>query len=481
MHRSLPLLLWALLLCMPAVLPGADAQIGNLLNCPASTIIGSTSPEQVHISLSDDSSQMQVSWATDAQTDSEIEWGLDGDLDNSAMGEEECYDHDMVFHKALMSDLQSASNYTYRVGDGSDWSPTFRFQTRDVSEDFTFLAFGDHGTSSEAMETSDMVLASEADFLILSGDISYANGEQSVWDDYLQYNQPSMAGMPWMMVPGNHENETGYGYDAYETRFEFPSASNTDLWHSFDYGPLHMVGFSTEHDYSAGSEQFQWLAADLGQANANREQVPWLIVYAHKPMYTSHGDSGHDEDAQLRALEPLFIDTGVDLVVWGHDHFYERSWPVENGEVMSRGDEGEGKVFSGSQAPIHLIVGTAGRDQYEYAEEQPEWSAYREQSHGILRVSVDIEGETLQVDYLRQDGNIGDSFILRQGEPVSSNEDDSMPAPTMLLSSAAILLAVFYRKWIETSTFGKDSRLDHYAGRKPHRDVQEQPAWAVQS
>ena len=446
MLRRLALLVLTALLCMPAFTLVADAQIGSLLSCPISTLTGSTSPEQVHISMSQDESQMHVIWATESQTGSEVEWGLDGSLDNNDMGEEFCYDHDMVFHSGVMTGLEVASNYSYRVGDGSDWSEVYSFKTRDVSSDFTFLAFGDHGLSSEGMDTTDMVVDSGADFLILSGDISYANGEQSVWDDYLDYNQRSMSNMPWMMVPGNHENEPGYGFEAYEVRFEYPSSSGSDHWHSFDYGPIHFVGFSTEHDYSVGSEQYQWLESDLGDAVQNREQTPWLIVYAHKPMYTSHDDATHDEDEELRAgLEALFVESGVNLIIWGHDHFYERTWPVIDAEVQQRGDDGDGKMFSGPHSPIHLIVGTAGRGQYQYSDEPPPWSAYREQSYGIVKVSVDIEGESLQVDYVRQNGEVGDTFTLRQGEPMPSESDDSMPAPSVMLTLMAFMMAVVFR------------------------------------
>ena len=164
-------------------------------------------------------------------------------------------------------------------------------------------------------------------------------------------------------------------------------------------------------------------------------------------MYTSHGDATHDEDAELRAdLEALFVESGVDLIFWGHDHFYERTWPVIDAEVQQRGDSENGKVFSGAHAPIHLIVGTAGRGEYDYSDEQPSWSAYREQSYGIVKVSVDITGESLQVDYVRQSGEIGDTFTLRQGDPVPQKEDDSMPAPSVLLTMMAMLMAVMFRE-----------------------------------
>jgi hypothetical protein len=102
-------------------------------------------------------------------------------------------------------------------------------------------------------------------------------------------------------------------------------------------------------------------------------------------------------------------------------------------------------MFSGSHAPIHLIVGTAGRGQYQYSDEPPPWSAYREQSYGIVKVSVDIEGESLQVDYVRQNGEVGDTFTLRQGEPIPSEGDESMPAPSVMLTLMAFMMAVVFR------------------------------------
>jgi predicted phosphodiesterase len=432
----------ATLLILPLlmVVPSSSAQIS--LDCPISTLFADSTPEQTHLSMTQNPTEMQVSWATPGQTDSVVEYGLDGELGESASGSSECYNHDMVFHTATMTGLQSASNYSYRVGDGSDWSSTFSFYTLPTpAASVKFLAFGDHGMSDNGMQTSQNVLESDADFLILSGDISYANGEQSVWDDYFRDNEPSMSGMPWMMVPGNHENEATYEFDAYETRLEYPSDSNTDFWHSFDVGPVHFAGISTEHDYSAGSAQNQWLAQDLAQANANRGSTPWLVVYGHKPMYTSHGDASHDEDAQLRTeLETLFVEQGVDLVIWGHDHYYERTWPVINSTVQDRGVNGNGIDFSEPGAPIHIIAGTAGRESYDYDNEQPEWVYYREKSYGMLVITADTD--EMRVEYQNHGGEVGDAFTLYQVEPPAKEEEPGiLPGQSLLLSLCAFTLA----------------------------------------
>ncbi len=420
------------------VSPPAAAQIN--LDCPVSTLFGDDQPSLVHISMTQDSTEMQVTWSTGVQTDSEVEYGLDGNLDQFASGSYSCYDYDMVFHSVTMTGLEPNSNYSYRVGNGEEWSSTYAFNTiPESAQSVKFLAFGDHGLSSEGLQTSDNILNSDADFLILSGDISYANGDQSVWDDYFQENEASMATFPWMMVPGNHENEPSYGFDAYETRLEFPSDSNTDLWHSFVRGPVHFTGFSTEHDFAVGSPQYEWLMQDLAAANASRDTIPWLVVYGHKPMYTSHGESNHDIDEQLRAeLEPLFVEYGVDILIWGHDHFYERTWPVIDSTVQDRGEDG--LSFTSDAAPIHIIAGTAGRGSYDYTSEQPEWVYYREKSFGMMVITANHD--VMTVEYHTHEGTITDSFKIHQNKIfVEEASDGLLPGPHMLLTLLAVTLA----------------------------------------
>ncbi len=426
-------------------------------DCPATThVISDHTPEQIHIQLTQSPSEMLVIWATPGLTNSIVEYGTGDTLDNSKDGFEMCYDHDMVFHYAIMTDLLPATEYTYRVGDNDapDWSETFTFTTQDFEkESFEFIAFGDHGMSEEAGNTANLVRSFDnAELVILSGDISYANGEQSVWDDYGKKYQTTMAHIPWMMTPGNHENETVYGYDfdAYETRFEMPSNSNTDLWHSFDYGGVHFIGISTEHPYYEGSDQLQWIKEDLISANANRDVVPWIIIYGHKPLYTSHGHDTHDDTMiELRTiLEPILLENSVDLAIWGHDHFYERTWPVVNENITTRGLNDDGLMFVSGFSPIHIVAGVGGRDSYEYADEQPEWSFHREVTHGLLHITVNHTTETMHVEYVRTDETIGDSFLLLKETSTTLviEEDKGVPGPGIFLNILTLISASLVKR-----------------------------------
>ena len=81
--------------------------------------------------------------------------------------------------------------------------------------------------------------------------------------------------------------------------------------YSFDHGPLHFLQFSTEHDFSPGSEQFAWILRDL--KSVDRRKTPWLVAGFHRPFYTDSvygnsdtGDVGFTEDIR-NALERLFF------------------------------------------------------------------------------------------------------------------------------------------------------------------------------
>ena len=459
--NTLKVAIFCVMICIFSPISSAQI-IGINPNCPATThVISDHTPEQVHIQLTQNPSEMLVIWATPGLTNSIVEYGIGNNLDNTRDGYEMCYEHDMVFHFATMTDLLPGTEYTYRVGDdhAADWSDTYTFKTQDFEKDyFEFVAFGDHGMSDEAQDTANLVRSFDnAELVILSGDISYANGDQSIWDDHGNKYETTMSNIPWMMTPGNHENETedGFGFDAYETRFETQSSSGTDFWHSFDYGGVHFIGISTEHPYYEGTDQLEWIKDDLAAANANRENVPWIVIYGHKPLYTSHGHPTHDDTMiELRTLlEPILFENSVDLAIWGHDHFYERSWPVVNENITTRGLNDEGLMFVSGFSPIHIVAGVGGKDSYEYAEEQPDWSFHREITHGVLHITVNHTTETMHVEYVRTDNTIGDSFLLvkeSSKDLIILEEEKGLPAPGMLLNILVIAFASKIKKKNET-------------------------------
>jgi hypothetical protein len=80
-----------------------------------------------------------------------------------------------------------------------------------------------------------------------------------------------------------------------------------NLWYSYEYGPVHFIVMSSEHNFLEDSEQYNWLVNDM--MNVDRTRTPWLIFMGHRPMYTS-SDEGSEKylRTHLREIyEPLLL------------------------------------------------------------------------------------------------------------------------------------------------------------------------------
>ncbi len=175
-----------------------------------------------------------------------------------------------------------------------------------------------------------------------------------------------------------------------------PSNGNQNLWFSTNIGPIHITSLSSEHNFSIGSPQWQWLQADL--AAIDRTVTPWSFVSIHRPVYSSDADeySSHCPGAALpMALEPLFVQYKVDLVLQGHEHCAERTQAHINGTVVTAAvNQGNGtaaNTYVNPGAPIYIVQGSSGAMQEEkWVDPQPEWSAFRIEDvygYGIMHVT----------------------------------------------------------------------------------------------
>ncbi len=380
-------------------------------------------PEQVHLATNALGDGIIVQWGTAEATTllcssaSDIEYGPDPDsLNLSASGSWEMYDWTTCVHTVELAGLAPNNTYHYRVGGDGEWSDVASFVTvPQGSRPVRIGAIADHGISSDAEATTQKMRAASLDLVIHAGDISYANdvgsggvADQSLWDDYQNQIQPLAATVPHMYAPGNHEDEAYYEFDAYETRF-YTSGSNP-FWYSFSFEGIHFISLSSEHDYGPGSQQYNWLESELQEVD--RQATPWLVVFAHRPMYSSN--SAHGSEVDFRdAMEELLYDYGVDLAVWGHDHSYERSYPVFQEEPLSNSTSNATEPYRNPGAPIHVVVGTGGRSLYdEFEEPQPAWSAYREASYGYSVFEVTPQGE-LHFSFIRNsDSTVADQFWI---------------------------------------------------------------------
>ncbi|XP_078608235.1 uncharacterized protein LOC144880106 [Branchiostoma floridae x Branchiostoma japonicum] len=211
------------------------------------------------------------------------------------------------------------------------------------------------------------------DLVLHAGDLSYADdfgttfgsgdGNNSwVWVQYMTSLNDVTARVPYMTCPGNHEAQ--FDFAAYRNWLHMPgneSGSSSPYYYSFDYLGVHFVGISTEHDLSGNSSQHRWLEQDLRTADQNRARTPWILVFGHRPLYCSSAifwtTRCTTEAREFRSdLEELFRRYHVDVYVCGHNHQYERSWPVSGGNVTA-------KNYHNPAATVHIVSGAAGNPE----------------------------------------------------------------------------------------------------------------------
>lgn len=238
------------------------------------------------------------------------------------------------------------------------------------------------------------------DAILHVGDMAYNMHENngSVGDTFMGQIESVAAYVPYMTVPGNHES--AYNFSNYRARFSMPGNTES-LYYSFDMGPAHFIGFSTEVYYYTRPlirQQYEWLEADLKKATANRKERPWIITYGHRPMYCTDAD---DDDctrigSKVRVglpplfecgVEDLFYQYGVDVEIWAHEHSYERLWPLYNYAVYNGS---EAMPYTNPGAPVQIVTGSAGsREETDtFVKPSPPWTAFRSSDYGTTRMTI---------------------------------------------------------------------------------------------
>ena len=276
-------------------------------------------------------------------------------------------------HAIRLSGLAPDTRYSYQLlADGVAISGIDELRTyppQNSTKPFRFVAWGDSGTGDGLqLQLASCVsdLSPAAELYLGLGDLVYPTGE---WEDYdphffEPYSPMMRRALLWTSI-GNHDAGTGNGAPYY-ANFHLPTdsgapshPSGTESYYSFDYGMAHFVCVDTLDDINAGDPQYNWLEADLDDANARG--VRWKIVYTHKPPYSrgSHNSDFEGDLVRLRDhLIPLCESKGVDLFLSGHSHNYERSYLISNGAILQNHPSEYTKSFTGT---IYVVSGCGGK------------------------------------------------------------------------------------------------------------------------
>jgi hypothetical protein len=382
--------------------------------------------EQVHLTFGQDPGrEIAVSWVTPTSVSNPtvLVGSPDGGFGRRIPAETRTYTDSnngiqTIAQHARIEGLQPDSAYVYRIVSDGETQLSGAFRTAPEGRAaFRFTSVGDIACGDTAYSKASLNAEATAAAIeqfdpvvhLVNGDLSYANSNQlyqpQVWAQYFDNTQFSAANRPWMPTLGNHENEPGngpQGYLSYQTRFALPNNGSGDFegnWYKFQIGSVLFVMLDNNDvcyqvdtgtylstgdnqiltGYSGGAQE-RWLEWTLREASTDTS-VDWIVVVMHQPAMSTSDAEGSDLGIRQNWM-PLFYKYGVDLVLAGHDHDYERSYVVKGTDpgtilrphVVSADLD---KVDS-DLGLVHLVIGTGGThghdDVYmtDTADDEPE-------------------------------------------------------------------------------------------------------------
>jgi acid phosphatase type 7 len=259
------------------------------------------------------------------------------------------------------------------------------------------VAAGDIASCSDTADeaTTRLVGSIDGATVLTLGDEAYPDGTaqdfeecyEPTWGQFKERTRPS---------PGNHEYETE-GASAYFDYFGKMAGDPDEGYYSYDLGAWHIVALNSncgegecgvgEIRCGFGSPEGRWLQEDLA---ANDEQK-CTLAYFHHPLFTS--GSYRPGIERVERLWEILYAAGVDVVLNGHDHNYQRFAPQDpNGKADPQ------------RGIREFVVGTGGRSLNEISDPIANTEVYNDQTYGVLKLTlhpkkyewefVPVEGET---------------------------------------------------------------------------------------
>ena len=232
-------------------------------------------------------------------------------------------------NKVLATGLSKNTQYTYRVGDGKQWSEVKTFKTNRNGTNTNFFVIGD--TQASNQDNVDQIAANLASdgnysFGIQTGDSVDNAATYSHWTDVLQmFGGNYIGGVDMIHVLGNHEYMQDLDANAAQNIYNLPNARR----YSVEYGNVYVATINYTTSKSQLKEDLDWLRQD-----AKASKCKWKVLTMHQPAYYTNV-AGSNE--MINELVPGAVEeAGIDFVFSGHDHTYARTEPLKDGEVNEK-------------------------------------------------------------------------------------------------------------------------------------------------
>jgi acid phosphatase type 7 len=399
-----------------------------------------------------------IKWKTNIAAQSVVKYGTDS-LSLSTTVSNLTLD---TIHTITLTGLLPATRYYYSIGsssttlqgDGQNYfltAPTVGSEGK-----YNFWLVGDCGTNTtNQFQVRDKYIAymgnTPTNAWLLLGDNAYTAGTDAQYqaEFFNVYQNNIMKHAPLFPVPGNHDYNNGAVFNhsvPYYSIFDMPTnaeaggvASGTKAYYSYDYGNVHFLSLDSygKEDnvtrlFDTLGQEVTWIKQDLA-ANANKK---FIVAYWHHPPYTM-GSHNSDTESELVKIRTNFIRIleryGVDLIVCGHSHVYERSklmkgnfglettFNAANHNTSLSNGRYDGTTGSctylkdsvkGYNGTIYVVAGSAG----QVGGAQTSWphDAMNAASNNTKGGSVllTIEANRMDVKWICNDGVIRDQFTL---------------------------------------------------------------------
>jgi predicted phosphodiesterase len=223
---------------------------------------------------------------------------------------------------AVLPDLPLDTSVYYRVlSSAGDTEPIRFLAGASRGRKMRFAAFGDTRTGHQVHRELVEAMAKEnIEFVIHSGDLVEFGGVEEQWRMFLRVEAPLMSRVPMFAAIGNHDFAPRSHFDRV---FMLPLFAGGNRYYHQDWGDVRVVIMDSEIEMRKGSDQYAFLESTLAEA---AEKDLLVLMSLHYPPYSSgaHGSYLEIRDI-LGELGPRF---GVEIILAGHDHNYERTKPI---------------------------------------------------------------------------------------------------------------------------------------------------------
>lgn len=394
-------------------------------------------------------------WRTEVPTAAHVEYGTDPEgpfqtFDDPAL---------RLDHGVALAGLEPETRYHYTVGTDLETLGGGTFTTAPppgVPRPFRVWVTGDTGTADAgAAAVRDAWTAfnggAPPDLWLLLGDIAYPHGADPEYGAALfdMYADILRATFAWPTL-GNHDAalSTGPTSGPYFDAFSLPVAaesggvaSGTEAYYSFDYANVHFVVLDSQGSLrTPQGPMLTWLANDLAATTRD-----WIVALWHHPPYS---DGSHDSDTEIELIEmrenalPILEDHGVDLVLCGHSHAYERSFLLDGhygdsqtfdlgthaldaGNGVPQEDGAYGKSAGGPtphEGTVYLVTGSGGSVLGGGFAHPAIFTARAD----LGSVVLDVLGNRLEARFLTATGTVADTFTIVKGELCEGEPDTDL-------------------------------------------------------